>query len=301
MTAQTDMISQGLARLSAHHRLGNLRIAADRFGRTWSKPVAAAAGRQFLELWPIWAGGGALMVLCALTVDTASVGLARDLPWPVIWFFQWLTDFGKAGWLLIPPGIVCLILLSADWRAIDRRIAAAWTEFGLIVGFAFLSIAGSGILINIFKQLIGRGRPVVFDDLGAFSIAPFQYDYVNASFPSGHATTMGALAVIVAVILPRIRMAAFTFCGLVAASRVIVGAHYPSDVVAGFMIGAAYTWFYVLALAEARIVFSRSPSGTIRARVIAISEELRPRRGFSSGISGLLLAVIGGRTRSNSA
>jgi undecaprenyl-diphosphatase len=85
--------------------------------------------------------------------------------------------------------------------------------------------------------------------------------------------------VIVAVVVPRLTAPAAVFCGLVAFSRVVVGAHYPSDVVGGFLLGAAYTWFYALALAEAGMGFAHGPGGTIRARVIAIRRVFwRPKR-----------------------
>lgn len=252
-----------------------------------------------MGLWPIWAGGVLLSIVAALTIDEWAIGWARGLPAPIIALFQWLTGFGTSGWLLYPLAGLCLVLLLVDWQSISRRIAVAWTEIGIIAGFAFLSIAGSGILANVFKQLIGRGRPAVFDREGAFSLSPFQFDYAYASLPSGHATTMGSLAVIVAVVAPRWRIPAIALCGLVASSRVIVGAHYPSDVIAGFLLGSAYTWFYALALAEAGIAFARAPSGPIRARVASI-RVLWPRRGVSSAFGGLIAALVGGNSRSGS-
>jgi membrane-associated phospholipid phosphatase len=227
---------------------------------------------------PVWRGGVVLVIL-SLLLDNRSVPWARALPEPIKAFFQWLTHFGESEWLLYPLGIVSLLLLLPDWRKVSRRVAAAWTEVGIIAGFAFLSIAGAGILGNVIKQLVGRGRPIVYDEEGTFSFLPFQFDYTYASFPSGHATTMGALAVIVAVVAPRLTALAAVFCGLVAFSRVAVGAHYPSDVVGGFLLGAAYTWFYALALAEAGIGFAHGPGGTIRARVMGIRRVFwRPQR-----------------------
>lgn len=300
MEARPDPMTQQPRKTKSAGRGGNFAIAARRFGRTWQRGVASAAGRRFMRLWPVWAGGVLLAVLAALTLDEKAVGWARGLPAPVVGFFQWLTEFGTSGWLLYPLAALCLVLLLADWQSVGRRIAAAWTEVGLVAGFAFLSIAGSGILANVFKQLVGRGRPVVFDREGAFSLTPFQFDYAHASFPSGHATTMGTLAVIVAVVAPRLSIPAFAFCGLVASSRVIVGAHHPSDVVAGFLLGGAYTWFYALALAEAGIAFAREPSGPIRARVTAIRDVFRTRRGLSTALGGLFLAVVGDHSRSGS-
>ena len=116
-----------------------------------------------MRLWPVWGGACLLIIFFMLVLDVSSVGWARELPTSVISFFKWLTRFGKSDWLIFPLGVFCLVLLLADWRRVSRAIAAAWTEIGIIAGFAFLAIAGSGILVNVLKQLIGRGRPIVFD------------------------------------------------------------------------------------------------------------------------------------------
>lgn len=275
----------------------NFLIAATRFGRNWTRGDPSNAMRHFWLLWPVWTGGSLLIVLSAWLLDAPSVGWARELPPSVIGFFEWLTRFGQSDWLLISLGLTGLVLLLADWRSASRRIAAAWTEIGIIIGFAFLSIVGSGILVNILKQLIGRGRPIVFDQDGAFSFLPFQFDFAHASFPSGHSTTMGALAVVVAVIAPRLRVLAMLICALVAASRVVVGAHYPSDVAAGFLLGVAYTWFYALALAYVGIGFALGAGGPITARVVAVRKVFRRPHGLLNAIMGLLYAIVGGRPR----
>lgn len=274
-------------------RLANIPVAVRRLGKVSAKGAPSAAARRFAGLWPLWACAIALTALCAVGVDAASVGWVRNLPRPVTVFFQWLTDFGKSGWLLFPTGLFCLVLLLSDWRTVGRRVAAAWTEIGLILGFAFLSIAGAGLTINIVKQLVGRGRPVVFDNDGAFSLQPFQFDYAQASFPSGHATTMGALAVVIASVAPRARWPALAVCAIVASSRIFVAAHYPSDVVAGFAFGAAFAWFLALALAEAGIALANGLEGTIKARAIAIRRIFSQSGGFSIAMGCLWLAIFG--------
>ena len=241
------------------------------------------------------------MAVFAVWLDGPSVAWGRTLPDPVAAIFEWMTRYGKSDWLLYPSGILCIVLLSANWHCTSRRVAAAWSEIGILAGFGFASIAGAGILTNIIKQLVGRGRPIHFDLNGAFDFLPFQFNYAQASFPSGHSTTMGALAVVIMVVAPRVRIAALALCALVAASRVVVGSHFPSDVVGGFLLGAAYTWFYVLALAEAGIGFARAPGGPIRARVMAIRRLWGRSRGLSIALAGLWSAIIGRGSRTMSA
>ncbi|HZO97052.1 MAG TPA: phosphatase PAP2 family protein [Gaiellaceae bacterium] len=66
------------------------------------------------------------------------------------------------------------------------------------------------------------------------------------SFPSGHATTSFACATVLALALPRLRVPLLVLAAAVAWSRVYVGVHFPLDVLAGALLGAA------LGLAAAR-------------------------------------------------
>jgi undecaprenyl-diphosphatase len=291
-----------LARRTPHRagdRLGNVTLAFSRFFSVWTPGVPAAAWRHFRRSWPIWAGGLVTMIVFAVWLDGPSVAWARAMPHPVSATFEWMTRYGKSDWLLYPSGMLCIVLLLANWRCVSRRVAAAWTEIGILAGFGVVSIAGAGISTNIIKQLVGRGRPIHFDLNGAFDFLPFQFNYAQASFPSGHATTMGALAVIIMVIAPRLRIPALLLCALVAASRIFVGSHFPSDVVGGFLLGAAFTWFYVLALAEAGIGFARAPAGTIRARAVAMRRVWGRSRGPSIALAGLWSAIVGRGSRTN--
>jgi membrane-associated phospholipid phosphatase len=301
VTGRPNTLTRRSAAHPAGDRLGNVVLAFMRFFRVWSPGIPTEAWRRFRRSWPIWAVGLVTMVVFAIWLDGPSVAWARGLPHSVSAGFEWITRYGKSDWLLYPSGILCIVLLLANWRCVSRRMAAAWTEIGILAGFGFVSIAGSGILTNIIKQLVGRGRPINFELNGAFDFLPFQFNYAQASFPSGHATTMGALAVVIMVIAPRLRYPALALCGLVAASRVFVGSHFPSDVAGGFLLGAAFTWFYVLALTEAGIGFARAPTGTIRARVMAMQRVWGGSRGPSIALAGLWSAIVGKGSRKISA
>lgn len=58
------------------------------------------------------------------------------------------------------------------------------------------------------------------------------------SFPSGHALHAVSFAVLLTLLYPSLAPALWTFAAVVAASRVVLGVHYPSDVLAGAAIGA---------------------------------------------------------------
>ena len=95
-------------------------------------------------------------------------------------------------------------------------------------------------LLHLLKIVVGRARPS--EDLGAFHFELFAGSAVEYdSFPSGHTTAAFLLAFLVSLYYPKFRPVIIVIALAGAVSRVIVGRHFPSDVVAG--IGLA--WFGV--------------------------------------------------------
>ena len=103
--------------------------------------------------------------------------------------------------------------------------------------FLFSAVAFSGLLVLLLKNLIGRARPHFHDGEGVWTSASFQGKYAFASFPSGHSTTAGALMMALILLFPKWRWL-FIAAGLwIAATRTILGVHFPSDAVAGLGLG----------------------------------------------------------------
>jgi membrane-associated phospholipid phosphatase len=143
-----------------------------------------------------------------------------------------LTHLGSF-WGLLAVCVVACVLLGR------RR---AWTDITLLLA----SLAGGALLNLIAKQAIARPRPVFHDP---------NYVYSTYSFPSGH--TMGTTAVYAALAIivarrtrygPIAIAGAALMIGLIAFSRVYLGAHYVSDVVGGVLLGLAWVLFVVIAL-----------------------------------------------------
>jgi undecaprenyl-diphosphatase len=89
-------------------------------------------------------------------------------------------------------------------------------------------------VVSSLKALVGRLRPC--DALGWCAAAAVGSPG-GPSFPSGHAAGSFAFATFVSVRAPRFAPPLFLFAALVAWSRCVLGVHYPSDVVAGALVG----------------------------------------------------------------
>jgi len=155
--------------------------------------------------------------------------------WPAPrWIRIWMlcATRGGDGWLWYALGLVLLLCGG------DARFRA--------VGAAVLS-AGSGIALFLrIKKATGRKRPCAIEPhCWATLLPPDQF-----SFPSGHTITAFAVAVSLSSFYPELAAGLF-FCAIsVAASRILLGMHFLSDVLAGAAIGAllafAATWIIKL-------------------------------------------------------
>jgi membrane-associated phospholipid phosphatase len=128
--------------------------------------------------------------------------------------------------------------------------------------FIFVAIALPGLAVTIVKRLIGRVRPSV---TGPFAYVPFSWRPDYASMPSGHATTAFAAAIALGAIWPRARPLLWLYAVVIAASRVIIAAHYPSDVIAGAVVGGFAALLVRNYFAARRLGFAVAPTGTVYA------------------------------------
>lgn len=185
--------------------------------------------------------GAAVAVAAVVTTmflfDAWSIAAARRLPHMLVAAFNRLTDLGLSGWFLWPLGLVLIALAfinSPSMPPFPRHVLAA---FAVRLGFVFTAIALPGLFASIVKRLIGRARPLVDGD-GVWGYLPFVWRVDHASLPSGHATTAFSALVAIGALFPSARPLLWIYAVLIALSRVVVTAHYPSDVVAGAIVGA---------------------------------------------------------------
>ena len=208
------------------------------------------------KYWPFGLSEGrklqfSVFVLLGLAVlfflDPVIVERARGLPEWVTDLFGRITRFGTAEWILVPA----LLIGIGGWLYVRLSPNSAtphasgkivrWQRTYQLSLFVFFSTALPGLFASILKRLIGRARPVHFDELGRFHFQPFS-DWTYQSIPSGHTSTMFAFATGILFVFPRLTPWAFLLAILVGISRIVLGMHFPTDVFAGFLTGvlAAY-------------------------------------------------------------
>ncbi len=131
------------------------------------------------------------------------------------------------------------------------------------VGFLFTAIAVPSLFVTIVKRMIGRARPNVGGSLDPFLFSPFRWEAAYAGMPSGHATTAFAVLVAFGTLWPRARTALLIYAVLIAISRVVVTAHYPTDVLAGALVGVVGAMMVRRYFALRRLGFSIGPGGDV--------------------------------------
>lgn len=237
-----------------------------------------------------------LVVFVAVVYDARAIAWSHTLPAGVRGFFGWITRFGKSDWLLIPSAVVVIVVSLGDWRRVSRAAAAAWWEIATFAAVLFAVVAVSGIVTDIVKPIVGRSRPDYVHD-GIIALTPFSLGgYAHYSFPSGHATTMAAVAVLAAFVPSIVTMPVVIGAAAVAVSRIIIDAHFPSDVVGGALIGFGVGQAILRWMMSAGLVFVSRRDGTIRSR-FGVVRRLARRHGLSTLFPALWLALGLGRQR----
>ncbi|WP_316859451.1 phosphatase PAP2 family protein [uncultured Cohaesibacter sp.] len=204
-----------------------------------------------------------LIVLSFLFFDTMAGHWQPLLPEWLYSIFRTISRFGKSDYTLIPSGLLVIVIAFLPPGATRYAVRSILYRFQMLGLFIFVAIAGSGLLNNLIKVMFGRARPKFFGELGPYFFDPPGINHGYQSFPSGHSATAGAMAIIMVLLFPKQKRLWLFLAGMIAFSRIMVGAHYPSDTVAGFAFGAGVTWLFAKWCVHRRLLF-RVQDGLIR-------------------------------------
>jgi membrane-associated phospholipid phosphatase len=223
---------------------------------------AEAARRWARHSLFLTAGIGAAIIVLMYMLDATEISWMppRGTAW--LWPVRILTDFGKAAYVLWLLAAILFILAIAFPR-MRGTARSVLVSFGTRILFIFFAVLLPVLTGEIIKDIVGRGRPFVGGQANAFNFSHFAGTEAYASFPSGHATTAFALAFAVAAVWPHLRVAMFVYAVAIAASRLVLLAHHPSDVVAGALIGMIGAMFVRYWFAARHLAFTIRRDGAI--------------------------------------
>jgi undecaprenyl-diphosphatase len=193
------------------------------------------AGLTALLLWGFASVADEVIEGETTVFDDAVTAFFRDRadpsqPWGPDWFQEAVRDVTGLGSFTV---LGFILIVTVLYFAMAGRSRTA-----IFVGF---SVVGGTILSTALKELFDRPRPDMAEAARVFT----------ASFPSGHATMSAVVFLTLGLLLAeassRHRLRAF-FIGLgvfmtvaIGLSRVYLGVHYPTDVIAGWALGAAWS------------------------------------------------------------
>ncbi len=174
--------------------------------------------------WPMFAIGLLFLLDLMLFSDhTVSLLATKQTP-DVINFFNQVTRWGESDWILIPSG--ALLIISAIFaRLLPQRISKlALIEMIQIYALIFVGVGLPGLVADIVKHVVGRSRPVVFDQAGILGFHPLINDFGYQSWPFlGHTTTAFALAMVIGFLSPKWFGFGLLYAFAVGASRLVLG------------------------------------------------------------------------------
>lgn len=202
-------------------------------GRRWWAPPLLGAGVLFLIIFPF---DGAIS-RWVMRLNPAG-DFRREL--------EAGQQYGAIGSLVLAAAVIWLLNPARRRRLLDLACAAVLT----------------GLAVALLKALVGRPRPKFGDPrhfLGPFGVYPLEarpgvrpipelrhawevWGNISSdlwSFPSSHTAYAVVLSLFLVALYPRIRPLAVFMVLLVGICRVLFGAHYPTDVVAGAAVGLA--------------------------------------------------------------
>lgn len=178
-----------------------------------------------------------VLVAALVPFDPMLSQRAQGLPGAIVTFNKRITDFGTFAWMIYGSAFVIILAYIVLRVSSNETVAGKARTARRLSLYFLLTIGVTSALVHLFKLIVGRARPELFADHGAYSLTPFVHDNLYASFPSGHSAAVGAFFGAFSMLVPRLRPLFLLGALMIGVSRVIVGAHYPSDVAAGLLLG----------------------------------------------------------------
>ena len=200
-----------------------------------------------------------LAFVIAGLADPEVAGKVMQEPRDLLETSVFLSQFGLSGYMLVLSATLAFIGIAVLRRAESPGMASRARVLAERAIFFFVAIAASGITCQAIKHLLGRARPRLMNQFGAYHFVGPSFRSGIDSFPSGHTTTVFAAAMVFSLFKPSWRAGFFAVAAAIGLARLSAGAHSPSDVLAGATLGTAMASFLGRSFQDRGLLF-----GTVR-------------------------------------
>ena len=228
------------------------------------KFAATPVWRALLRLAVGSVVGIAIIAATMIVIDAPAVTAAQRAPEWLVQIFDHVTELGKSFWFLIPIALTLAMIALLATPALPRTSQRVLAAIAVRLGFLFFAIGLPGLVFTIGKRLVGRARPFVEGTANPLIYRPLGWNVEYASLPSGHAVDAFAAAMAIGALWPRMRPLMWTYAIVIAVSRVVLTAHFPSDVMVGAVVGVVGALLVRDWYAVRRLAFVVGADGTVR-------------------------------------
>ncbi len=149
-------------------------------------------------------------------------------------FFVDITRLGKSSlYFVISIVGFALFYFGDKFKIIRSKTKNKLANF-FISSFLYILIVG--IITQFIKHIVGRPRPnhINFEDVYNFNFFTLESNF--HSFPSGHSSTIFIVCFLLVAVFPKLKYFFYFLASIIALSRVVVGAHFFTDIVAGAIL-----------------------------------------------------------------
>jgi membrane-associated phospholipid phosphatase len=156
----------------------------------------------------------------------------------VLLFFNAVTQLGRGVYF-----IVCFAFFYLYYRWVQKNI-----QLKNKCLYMLIVTASSGLICDVLKYLCGRNRPELYFKEHLYGFHFFKTQYLMVSFPSGHSTTIAAVMMVFTLLKIRWWPLFLCIAVTVGLSRIVLTAHFLSDVLVGMALGSLiaymlFVWF----------------------------------------------------------